>query len=391
MDSAQDEFESVRWQIPEDFLQRTHFDRVVRDLELTSSPGFPYMRRAPNNRQFFKYDEETDTFDTEVCDYMYEVVKNRILNKTKADPIRILIKPEPHKVKKLQEYKYRLISAVSVADQIIDHMLFDEMNEKMIQNHPFIPPKAGWSPLGGGSKHIPKEKWVATDKSSWDWTVRMWLVDLVYKLRLSLCDTKGELLEMWKDIALYRYTELFKDPHYILSNGWILTQNVPGVQKSGCVNTISDNSLWQWLLHARVCIEMGLEITSIYSMGDDVLQKWFKGFKAYLDRIGQFCILKSAELVNEFAGFRFLDNGVIEPMYKGKHAFTLLHADPSIFDQLANSYALLYHRSVDKSWIRDCLEKMGAKLFSDDFLDAIYDGMESAKIAQMLQQIEKTM
>lgn len=383
------EFVEAMWDIPADFLQRSHFDRVVMDLQWQSSPGWPYMKNAPTNEQFFKYDQKTNTVSQTVSDYMWELVSHRIHHKTRSDPVRLLIKPEPHKVKKLRDHKYRLISAVSVADQIIDHMLFDEMNEKMIKDHAFIPSKAGWSPLGGGWKHIPKETWVATDKTAWDWTVRMWLVEMVLKVRTALCKTQGTLFEAWKDLAAYRYHEMMGNPHYILSNGYVLKQRVPGVQKSGCVNTIADNSLWQWILHARICIEMELPITPIYTMGDDVLQKWFKEMKEYLERTGQFCLLKTANLVNEFAGFRFLGNGFLEPMYKGKHAFVLRHANPDTFDQLSNSYALLYHRSVDKEWMRDCLEKMGAQLFSEAFLDSIYDGMESHQCILLHEELQK--
>lgn len=368
LSTARSAYESAEWYLPDDFLQFSHFERVLAKLDWTSSPGYPYMRRATNNRQLFKVADD-GTIDQDRKLWMWDIVSQRIKNRT-SDPIRLFIKPEPLKKKKLEQHRYRLISSVSVADQIIDHMLFGDMNDKLIESWPMIPSKPGWSHLIGGWRHVPVEQWVAADKSGWDWTMMLWLIDLVLSLRASLCKN---LTPEWLDLARWRYIELFVAPLFIASNGMLLRQKRPGVMKSGCVNTISDNSMMQYLLHLRVCFELGIEPEELWSMGDDTLQKKMQRIKEYFEKLAQYCKLKQWAITNEFAGFRFQGRSV-EPLYRGKHAYTLLHMDPAIKDDLADAYMLQYHRSKHRSYLANMFTEMGCKLRSDVEYDLIFDG-----------------
>lgn len=356
-------------------MEKSHFLRALRELELNSSPGYPLMLRAPSNRAFFKVGDDME-FDQQAVDYVWEVLQSRIVNRLEADPIRLFIKAEPHKIKKLEKNRFRLISSVALVDQIIDHMLFDNMNDAMVKNWPTLPSKVGWSVMKGGWRAIPKTgKWIATDKSSWDWTVNIWYMDLCLEIRQALCRTKGPKLELWSELAAYRYRQLYFNPLFITSGGLLLRQKNSGVQKSGCVNTITDNSLMQWILHARVCLEMGVEVAQIYAMGDDVLQEWFPRFTEYLETVGQFCKIKDAQLATEFAGLRFSKES-IEPLYKGKHAFVLLHLDEEVEQDVAIAYSIFYHRSKERDSMRRLFELMGLKNYSLDIIDLIYDGDE---------------
>lgn len=374
LNSAVQDFAEARWCIPDDFMTRDHFERVVRSINKKSSPGYPYMLRAPTNHVFFKFDSEGNP-DAEVMNYVWDILETRVKTRSPADPIRVFIKSEPHKLKKLEDCKYRLISSVAVVDQILDHMLFDSMNNQLVLNWPRLPSKVGYAHVKGGWRAIPTERWVATDKSGWDWTVTPWLLELCLKIRAELCDSVGEKFDLWKSLASYRYEQLFVESRLMTSGGLLFKQRVPGVQKSGCVNTIADNSMMQWILHTRCQIELGLPPTDIYAMGDDVLQTGFPGFRSYLELMGQFCHLKQAALVNEFAGFLFKER-YIEPLYKGKHAFNLLHVDPEILDSLALSYCIIYHRSVDRDVVRDLFERMGVWIFPLSVVDLILDGDE---------------
>jgi len=361
-------FDDAKWRIPDDFMQRSHFERVVRTkLDWTSSPGYPYMRRATTNGDFFAcVDGEPST---KMLDFVWNLLVDR-LGSRDSDPIRLFVKPEPHKQKKLDQGRYRLISSVSVVDQIIDHMLFADMNQQMVDNWLYVPSKVGWAPVNGGHRIIPKQKWMALDKSAWDWTVQPWLCEMVLETRMRLCENlSGE----WIDLAQWRYVELFVAPVFITSGGWRMRQAQPGVMKSGCVNTITDNSLMQVILHLRVSMELGLVPSPIYTMGDDTLQQPVPDMQKYVDAMSAFSIVKEAALQNEFAGNRFIGRR-IEPMYKGKHAYTLLHLNPEILPQLANSYVLLYHRSIYRDLMEDVFLKMGQDYHSRAFRDAIFDG-----------------
>lgn len=361
-------FSKASWSIPTDFMQKSHYERVLGRLDWTSSPGYPYMRQSPTNGQMFGVCGGVP--DPDRVDHYWQVVQEQIRMRT-SDPIRLFVKGEAHKKSKIEEGCYRLISSVSVIDQIIDHMLFADMNQALIDAQAFIPSKAGWSAYGGGWRGMPREKWMAIDKRSWDWSVLGWLVEMTLEVRASLC---LNLTQDWYELALWRYQQLFMHPLFITSGGLLLRQLIAGIMKSGCVNTISDNSIMQVILHLRVCFEMGIHPGQIFSMGDDTLQEPIapERLREYLDLLAQFSILKDCHMENDFAGTRF--NGRhMEPLYRGKHAFNLLHLNDEFKQQIADSYVLQYHRSNYRDLMEDLFQLMGLEIRSREERDAIYD------------------
>lgn len=367
-----DLYASASWELPEDFLEFSHFRRALLELDLTSSPGFPYCARNPTNRVLFHV-SDMNVWDEGRVSYMWEIVQGKLRGEG-PDPIRVFVKPEPHKVSKLEGGRFRLISSVSVADQLVDHMLFDEMNKTLLQTWPEHPSKPGWSHLQGGWRMIPRETGMATDKSGWDWTCHLWLFEMILQVRAELCRTRGPKFDRWIELATMRYKQLFLEPELITSGGTILRQLRPGVMKSGCVNTISDNSMGQVILHLRVCLEIGVDVGWLFAMGDDVLQQQVPELRPYLDRLAMFCKVKAAQCVNEFAGFRFHGRRV-EPLYKGKHAFNLLHMNPKFMEEMVESYLLLYHRSSYRDWMRQLFISMGAEVKPLWWFDNIVDGL----------------
>lgn len=182
-------YKAARWELPEDFLERSHYERVVREkINWQSSPGYPYLLTAPTNERFFEVvDGEPGPA---ALGRVWQLVQARIAA-PEADPIRLFIKPEPHKKKKLQQGAYRLISSVSVVDQIIDQMLFAPMNDRLVAEVLQVPSKAGWSPYGGGWKIFPRG-WVSMDKTAWDWSAQPWIFQQLLEVRKALCDSKSD-------------------------------------------------------------------------------------------------------------------------------------------------------------------------------------------------------
>lgn len=360
------------WRIPEDFLKKTHFERVVRKLDWTSSPGYPYLTIHPTNSQFFGV---VDGVPSQVrVDAIWDLVCEQIAN-DRVDPIRLFVKPEPHKVAKIEAGRFRLISSVSVVDQIIDHMLHDDYDEKLAENWPHHPPKVGWTPFIGGWRAFPRYKRpLALDKKAWDWTVRPWLLWLSLEHRKRRCEN---LSEDWVQLAERRWKHLYGEPVFVTSGGMLLKQLTPGVRKSGCVTTLTDNSLEQDILHRRVSLELvrqgHVRPPPLWGcMGDDTFQEAPDDVDAYVNLTAQFCIVKQAVLQPEFCGFRF-NRERVEPMYKGKHAFNLMHVDPKVQADVARSYALLYHRSAEESKILAYCNQLG-KTLSEARMDTIFDG-----------------
>lgn len=345
----------VQTDLPDDFMQFSHFQRAVKKLNWNASPGYPLMHRFPNNSSLFKVKDGIP--DPERVEMVWNIVQARLSDKT-YDHIRLFVKQEAHKLKKLEQKRWRLISSVSVVDQLIDQMLFSDMNDNMIENWFSTPLKVGWSPIQGGWRLLPAGQALAIDKSSWDWTVKSWIVQMVLELRSSLI-SEGPNKKQWLELATWRYKCLFTNPTFVTSGGCVMRQKNPGVMKSGCVNTITDNSLMQLLLHLRVCLETDQPIGWIWALGDDTLQAIPKDLDGYLQALNGYCIVKQADKSVEFAGFKY--GKTIEPMYKGKHAYNMLHMDPRYHEDFRRAYQLLYHKSIDKPRMR--------YLFGPDSLD----------------------
>jgi hypothetical protein len=112
-------------------------------------------------------------------DIVWKYVLDRINGITPAWDIRVFVKPEMLKRAKIEEGRLRLITAVSMIDQIVDRMLFGELNLLEVQNFHDIPFKCGWSPLVGNGAALLRESlktdtFMAIDRTCWDWIVPEW-------------------------------------------------------------------------------------------------------------------------------------------------------------------------------------------------------------------------
>lgn len=358
------ELKPARWSIPEDFLEFSHYRRVVSDLDWTSSPGYPYLLQATNNGLFFGVvNGEPDEQRVRV---VWDMVREQLRNRRK-DPIRLFVKPEPLNHKKLDEGRYRLISSVSLIDQIIDHMLFGEFNDRLIEKCHETPVKTGWTPMTGGWKEVPVSGIQSTDKASWDWTALNWLFEAELEVRKGLCTN---LTEEWIELAAWRYWELFYNCLFVTSGGLLLQQMILGIMKSGSVITIATNSIMQLLLHRRVSYELNRRPKAMWAMGDDVIQE--EEDAEYFRRLSQLCILKECSTHVEFAGYRF-NKSYVEPLYFGKHAFALLYQKEKYIRETADAYALLYHKSKRRPVVREILGDLTDDLISEDLLTDVWD------------------
>lgn len=365
-EALRQEYQTVRWKIRKDFLSYEHFRDVVSDMDMTATPGYPYQLSFQTNGTFLGYRGD-GTFDEDILRQQYRVTMDRIRHR-ECDPIRLFIKPEPHKSSKREKQSWRLISAVSVMDQIIDHLLFDEMNKNMVEEHLTIVPQVGWAPLYLGWTNIPFGG-VAMDKSGWDWSAKPWLFEETLNLRKALCEN---LSEQWSELAAWRYECLFGTPVFVTSGGQFLRQKQPGVMKSGCVNTITDNSIMQDILNKVVEIETGECSPWMKSMGDDTYQATPRDLRTYVAALSKYCIVKDVKSAAEFAGFSFSVD-YVEPLYFGKHCYNLLHAPSAHKAELAVSYSLLYHRSRKARLIKSICAQLGY-VPGDSWLDSIWDG-----------------
>lgn len=289
-------------------------------------------------------------YSKERVSMLRNLVYHRLLEPTIHDHIKVFIKQEPHKLQKLAESRFRLISAVSMVDTMVDRILFGRFQRHLLTQVCATPCMIGWSPVAGGFRYLIDKfrgkKTRGLDKTAWDWTVNEWLIKAVKEVLLSLHEghTPG-----FANLVERRWEALFRDSVLEFSNGCVVKQPGWGVMKSGCYLTIVINSIGQMLLHALALNRMTIPLTSLrfVTIGDDVTIEDFPRFDEYEKLILSFgALLKPSKPTDhiEFAGFVFTtEEGVDKcwPEYWKKHLFQITHSAMEVAVYLP-SYLVLY-------------------------------------------------
>lgn len=315
---------------------------------MKSTPGYSLMADyGPTNADIFKYSPETG-MDPERVSVFRDMVYHRMLRLLKgnleADPINVFIKPEPHKTEKIQSGRLRLISAVSLTDTMIDRVLLGWIQRVALQTVGATPCLVGWTPLRGGWKYIYRrfgdKPVMCLDKSSWDWTVQGYLVDMWKRVLKNLAVGHPP---WWAALLDARFELLFQKAKFRFKDGTDVYQMVPGIMKSGCFMTLILNSLGQSLVHYIANLRIGYSpfYRQPVSVGDDTVQESFEGLEDYvraMETTG--AKVKGFKVTNwvEFCGFAFAE-GTCIPAYWKKHMFKLQYE--SLEDKIM-SYQILY-------------------------------------------------
>lgn len=183
-----------------------------------------------------------------------------------TDPVKLFVKNEPHTAKKLVRKGYRLISSVSVVDQLVSRMLHGDLNELEIRNFHKLPSQPGMGLEDVDFKRmagwITGEPLVSTDISGFDWNVALWMLEDEALVRCALYQLpeghKARRAIMGRARALAHAV-------FVLSDGTMYAQCVPGLQKSGDYTTSSTNSR----IMAMLLVHSGA--TKMWCMGDDAV------------------------------------------------------------------------------------------------------------------------
>lgn len=354
-------YEEVRWRLPDTFDSYEAFVHAVRHLDMTSSPGIPYMREATTNGQWLKWDGVT-MCDMQLTRLWYDV--KRVLADDWETVLRVFIKQEPHKMKKVEERRWRLIMACPLSVQVAWQMLFGFMNDLEITKAFDIPSQQGLILVNGGWKCY-KRLWDSKgldhglDKEAWDWTVPFWIfkADLDFRHRMG----RGGRMQEWRNIAEHLYRHMFEDPILQLSSGERFQQEVPGIMKSGCVNTISTNSHGQIMGHLAVCFRAGCDPYPLpVACGDDTIQH--VSHTVDLDLYELFGIrVKSVSDTLEFVGHDFPSEGP-RPLYLLKHLYKIPYVKEEDMANYLDSMARMYcHTHYFEFWEK-LAEALGVEL-----------------------------
>nr|QNR54650.1 ORF2b [Physalis rugose mosaic virus] len=262
-----------------------------------ASPGSPWARLGKTNQevlsQHFDFLQERvfrrlhklAGYDTEE---LMRMTPAELVREGLCDPVRLFVKQEPHTEKKLHERRFRLISSVSLPDQLIERMLFGPQNELEIASWARIPSKPGmglsessqaqsiWRELSYHHLSCPAAE---ADISGFDWSVQEWELWADLSMRVDLCMDMHDGLRKLMVARFY----CFMNSVFQLSNGELFEQKLPGLMKSGSYCTSSTNS--------RIRCLMGYIIGSpwIIAMGDDSVEGFVENATEKYHSLGHTC------------------------------------------------------------------------------------------------------
>lgn len=346
---------------------------ILDDIDMQSSPGLSALARfGATNGEVLKYDIYRNTFDPNRVSMLKSLVLNRlyaVLNAKPADlvdpheagvcdPIKLFIKPEPHKDEKVKTGRLRLISSVSLIDSCVDRFLFLRTTYKVLSvvYEYKTPVMIGWTPLKGGYTQIYRgwekvKKFVCIDKSAWDWSLPYWLIEAMMEVLISISD---DAPVWWIQAVETRFHLLFKNPQFAFSDFGKVRQGVSGIMKSGCYLTILLNSIGQLMLHVLACLHLN-QSEAIHEfmpkvLGDDSVQPEFPFVDEYVDyltELGFVCKVEKLDHI-DFAGFVYKDNKFY-PAYPSKHLFKLryLPVDEYLAKSTLMNFQVLYTFDAD--------------------------------------------
>lgn len=349
---------------------------------MTSTPGYCVLNRlGSTNKEIFGWDGLKCDFES------YHFVKSCVRarfdqlleGKEYADEINLFIKQEPHKRAKLDEGRERLISGISLIDNMVDRVLFGWLQRQMLNKVGKTPCLVGWSPVKGGwrslSAHFAGKPVVCIDKKCWDWTVPEWMVE---DWTTFLLNVPVGAPEWWNSMVRVRMKLLFYDARFRFKDGTVVKQRIPGIMKSGCLLTILLNSVGQSLLHYLAYIRLGLNPKNEQplTIGDDTVQRSVKSLREYVRIMESFGFeLKGCKVRHwiEFAGFAF--NGwKAWPAYWQKHIYNLQYTP--FLEEVLHAYQYLYcHEPVMFGFLQRLACQVGPEVaLSEMEARAIMDG-----------------
>lgn len=345
------------------------FERALRDLEPNSTLGCTSLKRYGTTvREFLKGSAEKgfETYDPERVEILKTAVRIRLTDPEGADPIRVFVKQEPHKVKKLEEGRFRLISAVSLVDTMADRLMFGWLTRRVNDTIGKTPCMIGWSPVNGGTRLLEaifrKKITRGLDMTAWDWTVPDWMFAALKDILLYLAVNQPPGYEDWVN---RRWKALFRDAVFVFGDNSCTRQPGWGIMKSGCYLTIVLNSVAQMYLHNLASIALRLPELAYVVLGDDKTIEDFERFAEYEQYIKRLGFGLKDSLPSEdlhFAGF--VSRGIrSRPEYIDKHVFSVKNGPKMTLAERISSYMLLYvHERPFYDWLGRLLGKIDPSL-----------------------------
>nr|WKV34118.1 MAG: RNA-dependent RNA polymerase [Riboviria sp.] len=267
------------------------------DMPLNTSPGWPFKKWAVDKGDVLR--KRPDLIE-------------RFWNNPFSEHIwycfgKLEIKPR----EKL--YKTRLIQACSAQLAFLGARLYEDMNSKFVEHYFRLPSAVGMSKYHLGWHNIMSQFEGPVDEADakqWDSSLNVRIFRSIYRIRWRLLAKEYQTPENYQRHMAHLHH--LCDSLVKLSDGTLV--NVIGGQKSGSINTTSDNSFGNVLCQNYAGLKSGMTVNQIYEQrrrvyGDDMLtERMTPGYwDAYTD-----CgiVLGTCKQHDSIVGANFLSNTV---------------------------------------------------------------------------------
>jgi len=267
-------------------MVKLHYPCVTSD----STPGIPWIKLGKTKGEVLQNhgdliaDAVIDRLNVLASDDICDLDEFQMLDRFANDPIRLFIKQEPHSTAKLQEGRLRLISSMSLVDELVTRILFSPQVAIELTNWEFIPSKPGMGVSTDeqqASLNLQIDALRAQgpikslDMSMWDWSVPEWLIELDSFVFLYGEEEDSMWYKVLRGFQQSCVTRLFST-----SDGRLIQVDVRGIQNTGSFITARRNSAM------RVLLGFLAGSKDIIAMGDDSVEVVSDGYMKRYAELG---------------------------------------------------------------------------------------------------------
>jgi hypothetical protein len=323
---------------------------VLQDVRPMSTPGVPLQVRYPDNaaarlqaaEQIVNAAMARCQLLMSTCpDEVFHLSPVELVQRGFCDPVKLFVKNEGHTKVKIETGRVRLISSISLVDQLVERIMSSNQNSAEKERWRDIPSACG---IGFTQDDIDAMyKYVAdrpgqpleTDISGFDWSVHYFelAADVEVRLRLNGCSRDSPFGKLLTNRVRCLAASVF-----VLPDGRMVAQSLPGVQKSGSFNTSPTNSRIRYMMARAI----GARWAKTH--GDDCVEDAVKDGQQKYAAQGRIC--KSYKLCPpkqfEFCSHRYDGETAINVNWV-KGLFNLLanrNHDPQLLEDFKREHAL---------------------------------------------------
>lgn len=274
-----------------------------------------------------------------------------------TDPLRLMIKNEPHSEKKMREGRFRLIATVPLHISLAEMLLFRDQNEREISHWDQCPSKPGIGLSNPSSvqrffdtvkEELASGRVASNDMSGYDWSLSQSFFEAEAEMRIKLANAEGTAFARCTRGCFHSLARVV----VATSDGQLFSQAIPGVMWSGRYVTSSSDS------RIRVLASAAIGSGWCMAMGDDALEEYQEDAPEKYAALGLRCTdnLRCVDSF-EFCSHLFKD-GKAWTVNPAKMLFNLLN-QPKPSQELWNQFLLEVDGSPDLDAILDIVERSG--------------------------------